>query len=255
MYKDNSQLGNHLEESYQDKTDHASSDPSATSRLDQQPKGVTSYLTNSKAVHAENAMMSSNTETSDRVTNEEERAELAAVLATEIFRRSPKLSRLLSYICDKYFAGEEDELKEYSIAVDVLGRDSEFDPQLDAAVRVDTHYLRKRLKDYYAKEARDHRVEIVIPKGRYVPQFLLRAKSGLSAEAQPQEEEDEETTLESLMIAREHEREHPAVHVSNWRWLVLGLGAVTIGSLLWMTIAPPSQRSPKTKHRLHTETI
>jgi len=255
MYKDNSQPGNPLEESYQDKADHARSDPSATSSLDQQPKGGTSYLTNGKAVHAENAMTSSNAENSDRVTNEAERAELAAVLATEIFRRSPKLSRLLSYLCDKYFAGEGEELKEYSIAVDVLGRDSEFDPQLDAAVRVDTHYLRKRLKDYYAKEARDHRVQIVIPKGRYVPQFLLRAESGSSAEAQPQEEDDEEKTLESLMIAREHEREHPGIHVSNWRWLVLGLGAVAIGSLLWMTIARPWQRSAKTENGVQNGTI
>src|SRR6266849_3000260 len=245
MYKDNSQLGNHLEESYQDKTDHASSDPSATSRLDQQPKGVTSYLTNSKAVHAENAMMSSNTETSDRVTNEEERAELAAVLATEIFRRSPKLSRLLSYICDKYFAGEEDELKEYSIAVDVLGRDSEFDPQLDAAVRVDTHYLRKRLKQYYASEGSSHRLQIIIPTGQYTPKFVLSPDSG---QPQPTELHEAELTDEALTLAGESSEEKnlgggrgaeekSKSFVPSWLQLAVGLAVVAVaGGLLWITM-------------------
>src|SRR5258708_13971769 len=88
--------------------------------------------------------------------NEQERAELAVVLESEIFKRSPKLSRLLSYLCDKYFSGTGDELKEYSIAMDVLGRNTEFDPQVDAVVRVDTYHLRKRLKHYYAGDRNNH---------------------------------------------------------------------------------------------------
>jgi hypothetical protein len=73
------------------------------------------------------------------------RAEVAAVLSSEAFRRSPKLSRLLRYLCDKQFNGLAGEITEYSIALDALGRNAKFDPQQDAVVRVDTHHLRKRL--------------------------------------------------------------------------------------------------------------
>ena len=75
----------------------------------------------------------------------EERAELRAVLSSPLFQRAPKLSKILAYICEKYFNGKGASLKEYSIAVDALGRAPGFDPQADAIVRVDLHLLRKRL--------------------------------------------------------------------------------------------------------------
>src|SRR5450755_4756845 len=99
--------------------------------------------------------MGSSTVLTERVrdfSQERERAELAAVLEGDGFRRSPQISRLLSYLCEKYFDGRASEIKEYTIAVDVLGRGTEFDPQIDAIVRVDAYHLRKRLKQYYAAE-------------------------------------------------------------------------------------------------------
>ena len=107
--------------------------------------------------------------------NERERAEVAAVLGSEIFRRSPKLSRLLFYLSDKYFEGCAGDIKEYTIAVDVMGRDAQFDPQLDSIVRVDAHNLRKRLRQYYATEGKDHQLVIFIPAGQYTPEFVLRS--------------------------------------------------------------------------------
>jgi len=99
---------------------------------------------------------------------------LANILASDLFKRSPKLSRLLSYICDKYFAGEADQVTEYSIALDVLERDAEFDPQVDSVVRVDIYHLRKRLKAYYENGGHDHALEISVPSGRYAPTFAVR---------------------------------------------------------------------------------
>src|ERR1700675_1179751 len=106
--------------------------------------------------------------------NGRERAEVAAVLASEIFRRAPKLSRLLSYLSDKYFEGCAGDIKEYTIAVDVMGRDTRFDPQFDSIVRVGAHNLRKRLRQYYATEGSDHQLVIVIPPGQYKPEFVPR---------------------------------------------------------------------------------
>ena len=257
-YKDSSRSGNHLEEAHhQDyKNEHLSSDLSATRKLDDQPTAVASHLTKGETVSGIDTITSSNAETSDQPTNQEERDELAAVLATDTFKRSPKLSRLLTYLCDKYFNGEGDGLKEYSIAVEVLGRDSEFDPQLDAVVRVDTHYLRKRLKEYYASEALNHRIQIVIPKGQYIPKFLLRPESGVSPQTPPQDEEDaEEVAHENLVVAGERSREHSTIRMPNWRWLAIGLAAATVGGLLWMTIARPGLRPANAENRVQNGAI
>ena len=86
---------------------------------------------------------------------ESERAELASILASGAFKRSPKLSRLLSYVCEKSLRGEADQVTEYSIALDVLERDANFDPQVDSIVRVDMYHLRKRLKSYYEGEGKE----------------------------------------------------------------------------------------------------
>lgn len=118
--------------------------------------------------------------------SDQNRAELAAVLASDIFKRSPKLSRLLLYLCEKYFQGLASEITEYGIGLDVLGRDPNFDPQQDALVRVDTLNLRKRLKEYYATAGSEHEIHIILPQGQYAPQFLVgqasRPVSGSPAE-------------------------------------------------------------------------
>ena len=112
------------------------------------------------------------------------RTELATVLASDIFKRSPQLSRLLLYLCEKCFKGSAGEITEYGIGLDVLGRDPGFDPQQDALVRVNAHHLRKRLKEYYATTGRDHEIQIVLPSGCYAPQFVPQPESV------PSEEED-----------------------------------------------------------------
>lgn len=103
---------------------------------------------------------------------EESRAEVEAVLKSAAFVRSPRLARLLKYLCAKYFAGESDQIKEYHIAVEVLERPESFDPAQDAIARVEVHRLRKRLREYYATEGTDHPLRIVIPNGQYAAAFI-----------------------------------------------------------------------------------
>lgn len=102
---------------------------------------------------------------------EQERAELQAVLRSPLFVRSPALANLLSYICEKNFKGESDQIKEYSIAVDVFGRAANFDQDSDSIVRVEANRLRKRLAEYYNGEGATHRLRLTIPLGQYVPVF------------------------------------------------------------------------------------
>src|SRR5260370_38527546 len=79
---------------------------------------------------------------------------------------------LLTYICSKYFAHESDGLKEYSIAVEVLGRPPSFDPATDASARVEVHGLRRKLREYYEAEGACHAVQIAIPPRSYTPVLI-----------------------------------------------------------------------------------
>jgi hypothetical protein len=112
--------------------------------------------------------------TADSVHVEELRGELQSVLQSQAFARSPGLSRLLSYLCEKAFSGESHQIKEYSVALDVFGRQESFDQDSDSIVRVQANRLRKRLAEYYGGEGRDHRIHITIPIGQYVPDFEER---------------------------------------------------------------------------------
>jgi Malectin domain len=103
----------------------------------------------------------------------EEKAELEAVFASGIFNRAPSLAHVLNYVCTKYFEGQSEQVKEYNIAVEALGRPPDFDQKRDSIVRVEAHRLRKRLNEYYEGEGSSHRIRIVLPAGQYVPRFLV----------------------------------------------------------------------------------
>jgi hypothetical protein len=108
---------------------------------------------------------------------EAERAELDAVISSGILGRTNNLVRLLTFVCEKYFEGETDEIKEYSIAVQALGRPQNFDPQVDTIIRVTAHSVRKRLEEYYRTAGADHPVQICLPSGRYVPSFVRKGET------------------------------------------------------------------------------
>jgi hypothetical protein len=109
---------------------------------------------------------------------EQERAELQAVVESALFVRSPTLAHLLHYLCEKMFAGEGDSIKEYSIALDVLGRRDTFDQDIDSIVRVQANRLRKRLAEYYSGAGAGHSLHITIPVGQYVPVFQEASGEG-----------------------------------------------------------------------------
>jgi hypothetical protein len=111
------------------------------------------------------------------VTNfEAERAELDSLLNSETFGRVNNLAKILSFVCEKYFQGCTGELKEYDIAVHALGRSKDFDPQIDAIVRVTAHALRKRLEQYYRTDGAEHPIHIYLPSGRYIPKFVRKSE-------------------------------------------------------------------------------
>lgn len=103
---------------------------------------------------------------------EVERQECEWLLTSGILGRSNNLARVLRYICEEHFQGRDEHIKEYTIAVEALGRREAFDPQTDTIVRVTVHALRKRLQDIYQNEGARRPVKLVIPPGHYAPSFV-----------------------------------------------------------------------------------
>jgi beta-glucanase (GH16 family) len=115
----------------------------------------------------------------------EEREELERVLRHPDISRSTSLVRFLTFICNKYFDGESNEIREYTIAVEALGRkESSFDSHTDPIVRVTARALRKKLREFYDNEGESHPLQIVLPLGHYVPQFVRRQDRVKEAETQ-----------------------------------------------------------------------
>lgn len=101
---------------------------------------------------------------------ETERAELETVVAA--LERSPKLAKLLNFVGQKYLDGETDEITEYNIATEVFGRAKTSFDSTDSVARTEIYRLRKKLKEYYDTEGKDHQIQILIPFRTYAPEFI-----------------------------------------------------------------------------------
>lgn len=113
-----------------------------------------------------------------------ERAALKAALESPSFQARPRLAALLEYLCERYFEGETEGIKEYSIATEVFHRPDSFDPSTDSIVRVEAFRLRRKLREFYDGEGADQAIEIVIATGHYRPEFIDRLPLGPRLRAQ-----------------------------------------------------------------------
>ena len=94
-------------------------------------------------------------------------AQIDRILHSDEFRSSDVLRRLLAYLADKAVSGEADQLKEYVIAIEGLGKPSSYDPQHNSAVRIQVGRLRQKLGEYYRTQGKDDEIIIDLPKGRF----------------------------------------------------------------------------------------
>ena len=178
--------------------------------------------------------------------------QLASVLSSEFFRESLTTRRLLEYIVTRSVDGKPDELKEFTIGVEVLGRKPDFDPKLDTIVRVHIHRLRQKLADYYSLDGRQDPVRISIPRGSYRAEFSFQGRVPAEQSRRQREpaemvESSQEHHGESSDAAREtpqtdsskalsgHGKRFPFTgpalsgHMKQWSWPVASLVLVCAG--------------------------
>jgi hypothetical protein len=121
-------------------------------------------------------------------------------------------------------------VKEYQIATELFKRPQDFDPRMDATVRVQTGRLRSKLAEYYGGLGAKDPWIIEIPKGAYSLVFYSRAAAPASPETVPQPP----AGPNALPAA-------PLQASSSWPWLiaviVLSLGLVMALVALFMNRA------------------
>ena len=80
---------------------------------------------------------------------------------SHLFKTAPMMRSLLLYL----WQHRTEPINEYAIAVEALGRRSNFDPKEDATVRVQLARLRARLKDFYEERGGSFPLQLSIPVG------------------------------------------------------------------------------------------
>ena len=100
--------------------------------------------------------------------------QLERIVASPDFDSSPRAREFLRHVVGAVLAGKEAEISQHAIAMDVFGRDGNFDPATDPIVRMQAGRVRRSLEHYYLTEGANDAVCISLPKGTYVPTFELR---------------------------------------------------------------------------------
>ncbi|HET6220323.1 MAG TPA: hypothetical protein VFE27_25060 [Acidobacteriaceae bacterium] len=129
-----------------------------------------------------------------KLTDEEIQQQVERIVHSATLRGSTTLQQLFQYLVSRSLEGAADSLKEYTIGLEAFGRRTDFDPRTDTIVRVQTHRLRQKLKDYYQDEGVHDRVMVEIPKGHYCPVSRLR-----------DERNDPETESPKLLTLGDHD--------------------------------------------------
>jgi adenylate cyclase len=109
--------------------------------------------------------------TADLPTPDEVRAALDRIATSDGFRSSPQLAAFLRFVVEAVLHGKSDRIKGYTIGVEVLKRNKNFDSQIDPIVRVEATRLRRAMERYYSVPGVDDPVRIELVRGTYVPVF------------------------------------------------------------------------------------
>ena len=111
------------------------------------------------------------------------REQLQLLTRDEIFSASKRSIAFLRFVVEETLKGSEDQIKERTIGMEVFGRSSSYDTNLDHVVRTAATELRKRLAIYYGDEKHRSELRISLLPGSYIPKFM-HAHQAIQEEAE-----------------------------------------------------------------------
>jgi hypothetical protein len=146
-------------------------------------------------------------------------SELEQVLESRAFGKTPTLKKLLTYLWEH----QCENISEYAIATEALGRRADFEPRIDATVRVLVSRLRHRLKEYYDAEGACLPTRIAIPLGTHRVQILRVRPETVS---QPFD-------LLPLTVVDQPTTRQPILSLRHIAWIQLAIILILIFSNGW----------------------
>ena len=108
--------------------------------------------------------------------------QLERLLSTPLFNSSKRYPSFLKFVVSRALAGQNDQLKERILGVEIFGRPSDYDTNADPIVRVTAAEIRKRIEQYYQDPKHSQEIRLFLPAGSYAPHFSWPGRPlGLSA--------------------------------------------------------------------------
>ena len=90
---------------------------------------------------------------------------------SHVLHGSESLCKMLQYLAHHALDHPGVSVKEYQIATEVFGRHTDFDPHLDATIRVQAGRLRTKLTEYYSTLGSEDPIVVELPKGTHALSF------------------------------------------------------------------------------------
>lgn len=100
--------------------------------------------------------------------------QLQRILDSPEFQATSRQREFLEFVVSETLAGREQEIKGFTVATRVFGRDADFDQATDPIVSIQANQLRRALERYYLVAGEQDPILIDIPKGTYVPTFHVQ---------------------------------------------------------------------------------
>lgn len=98
-------------------------------------------------------------------------------------KRASRLRELLLFVARRSLMDDCEQIHEQEIGIEVFGRPSNYDTNIDNIVRANASELRKRIEAYFETDGAQEAVLMEIPRGSYVPVFRYQtADTALAAE-------------------------------------------------------------------------
>jgi len=164
-------------------------------------------------------------------------ATLERILQSGTFSTAESIRQILRFIVEQSISHSDQEIKEYTIATEALGRGRDFDPKADNIVRAQMRRLRQKLDEYYQGDGAGDPLRVVIPRGHYHVEFQAQSAGPWPAHG----------VLDANVPASRYGLLLPI----NWKLLLAALLALNVALLavLYLThtgsaAKPAEQRAP-----------
>jgi hypothetical protein len=100
--------------------------------------------------------------------------QIQRIVSSKTFKTSEVHRNLLTYLAEKSLSGDAQNLKEYTVGLDVFGKPSSYDPRQESVVRMHVGRLRQKLTEYYRTEGVGEPILVDLPKGGFALTFAPR---------------------------------------------------------------------------------